>query len=214
MNVATRPVLAITLGDPAGIGAEVIIKALQHLEVFEQCRPLVIGDERILRRAAGWCQVQNLQVEAVESPADGQYRQGTVTLLDLHNADPAEVAPGKVAAPAGKAAVDYVLRACDLALAHEVEAVVTAPLNKEAMHLAGYTLSRPHRAVDRTDEGRAGQHASGGTRAARGPRQYACVAGRGDTESHGGACPGCDPVGSAILPRPWHRGTAHCRGRL
>ena len=63
--------------------------------------------------------------------------RNAITLLDLHNADPAQIAPGAVAAPAGKAAVEYVFRACDLALAGEVEAIVTAPLNKEAIHLAG-----------------------------------------------------------------------------
>jgi 4-hydroxy-L-threonine phosphate dehydrogenase PdxA len=68
----------------------------------------------------------------------GVYAPGTLPLLDLHNADPAEIAVGQVAPAAGRAAVEYVFRACDLALAGAVDGVVTAPLNKGAMHKAGF----------------------------------------------------------------------------
>ena len=133
----TRPLLAITLGDPAGIGPEIILKALAHEAVFERCRPLVIGDRRILDRAAEWVESE-LPIVDVASPAESLYRPGTVSLLDLHNADPAECPVGVESAPAGRAAVEYVLRAADLAMAGEVDAVVTAPLNKAAMHMAGF----------------------------------------------------------------------------
>jgi 4-phospho-D-threonate 3-dehydrogenase / 4-phospho-D-erythronate 3-dehydrogenase len=135
---STRPLLAITLGDPAGIGPEVTLKALQHEAVYAKARPLVVGDARILARAAAWVGGAPLKLEVVQSPAAGSYIPGTLTALDLHNADPALIAPGKISADAGKAAVEYVFAACDLALAGEVDAVVTAPLNKEAMHLGGY----------------------------------------------------------------------------
>ncbi|MCB0062450.1 MAG: 4-hydroxythreonine-4-phosphate dehydrogenase PdxA, partial [Caldilineaceae bacterium] len=74
----------------------------------------------------------------VDEAKAGRYTPGAITLMDLANADPALVAPGKLAAAAGNAAVEYVFRACDLALSGDVQAVVTAPLNKEAMHMAGY----------------------------------------------------------------------------
>ncbi|RIK34162.1 MAG: 4-hydroxythreonine-4-phosphate dehydrogenase PdxA [Chloroflexi bacterium] len=138
MNSSIRPLLAITLGDPAGIGPEIVVKALRHGKVYEQCRPLVIGDRRILARAASWLGVAAQAYEAVQTPATGSYTPGTITLLDLGNADPAEIQPGQVSAAAGRAAVAYVLTACDLALARKVDAVVTAPLNKEAMNLAGF----------------------------------------------------------------------------
>jgi 4-phospho-D-threonate 3-dehydrogenase / 4-phospho-D-erythronate 3-dehydrogenase len=133
-----RPLLAITLGDPAGIGPEVILKALQHEAVYEQCRPLVIGDQRILARAQPWLPNVALTFDPVAEPEQGRYTAGVVTLLDLHNADPAVIQPGRVSAEAGRAAVEYVLRACDLTMAGTTDAVVTAPLNKEAMNLAGY----------------------------------------------------------------------------
>ena len=132
-----RPLLALTIGDPAGIGPEVALKALQQGGLEARCRPLLIGDMRILQRAAGWLG-WTPSFQRVSAPWEGRYVPGEVVLLDLDNADPAACPPGKVGAAAGQAAVEYVCRACDLALAGEVEAVVTAPLNKEAMNLAGH----------------------------------------------------------------------------
>ena len=138
MDPSHRPLLAITLGDPAGVGPEIILKALAQPPVSEQCRPLIIGDRRILERAAPWVGQPSPRFDRVTDPADGAYAPGRITLLDLANADPAQIPVGQVSAAGGRAAVEYVLRACDLALAGEVDAVVTAPLNKEAMHRAGF----------------------------------------------------------------------------
>jgi 4-hydroxythreonine-4-phosphate dehydrogenase len=140
MTDAYRPILAITMGDPAGIGPEVILKALLHADVYERARPLVIGDRRTLERAAGWVGAEHLAYDVVDQPGDGQYRPGVVTLLDLQQAPPDGYAIGKVTAEAGRAAVECVFLACDLATAGVVDAVVTAPLNKAAMHLAGHTF--------------------------------------------------------------------------
>jgi 4-hydroxythreonine-4-phosphate dehydrogenase len=137
-EIAKRPLLAITMGDPAGIGPEVILKALRQGKVYEQARPLVVGDARILQRAQAWVGSSPLALEIVSKPEQGRYEAGTVTILDLRNADPALIPPGQISGVAGKAAVEYVFTACDLALAGDVDAVVTAPLNKEAMHLGGY----------------------------------------------------------------------------
>jgi 4-hydroxythreonine-4-phosphate dehydrogenase len=122
-----RPLLAITTGHPAGVGPEIILKALKHAEVFTVCRPLVIGDERIFRRAAGWLGGSPLEIEIVNTPGAGAYNAGVLSLLDLHNILPAECGIGQVSAAAGKAAVEYVYCACDLALQKEVDGIVTAP---------------------------------------------------------------------------------------
>src|SRR5215212_8393370 len=137
MSDDVLPVLAITMGDPAGIGPEIVLKALAHADIFARCRPLVIGDRCILERAAGWLGPIP-QFDVVVDPAHGTYQPGRVTLLDLENAAPDRIPVGEESAAAGVAAVAYVFRACDLAMAGEVDAVVTAPLNKAAMHLAGY----------------------------------------------------------------------------
>jgi 4-hydroxythreonine-4-phosphate dehydrogenase len=135
------PLLAITLGDPAGIGPEVLLKTLQHADVFTRCRPLVLGDRRILERAAPWVGATDLTYELVEDPAGGHYRAGSVTLLDMANAAPDACPIGQISAAAGRAAVEYVFRACDLAMAGVADAVVTAPLNKAAMNLAGFAYA-------------------------------------------------------------------------
>jgi 4-hydroxythreonine-4-phosphate dehydrogenase len=135
-----RPRLAITLGDPAGIGPEVVLKALLHEDVYDKADPLVIGDRRVLERTVAALDLP-LNIEAVSDVRGAAFRPGTVTVLDLENADPAAFAVGEESAVAGNAAVEYVFRACDLAMAGEVDAIVTAPLNKAAMNMAGYSYA-------------------------------------------------------------------------
>nr|MBA3413770.1 4-hydroxythreonine-4-phosphate dehydrogenase PdxA [Chloroflexia bacterium] len=137
-----RPLLAITQGDPAGIGPEVVLKALaRHPDLYDRCRPLVVGDRRILARAAPWVGAESLVLLPAADPRDGTFRPGSVDLIDLADADPAACPIGEERAAAGQAAVEAVFAACDLATAGAVDAVVTAPLNKAAMHLAGFAYA-------------------------------------------------------------------------
>ena len=137
------PLLGITLGDPAGIGPEVALKALQHADIYDWCNPFVIGDIRVLQRAAHNLGIANLQdlhcfnvITAPSRQLASSARQ--INVLDLANADPAACPIGKVSAAAGKAAVEYAFAGCDLALAGAIDGIVTAPLNKAAMNAAGY----------------------------------------------------------------------------
>jgi 4-phospho-D-threonate 3-dehydrogenase / 4-phospho-D-erythronate 3-dehydrogenase len=137
-QVEFRPILAITLGDPAGVGPEITLKALRRDDVYQRCRPLVIGDRRILQRAAEFIGTTALHLDVIHQPSAGRYAPGQITLIDLANATPENIPVGKVSAAAGRAAVEYVFTACDLAMEGRVDAVVTAPLNKAAMNMAGY----------------------------------------------------------------------------
>ncbi len=130
------PLIAITLGDVAGIGPEVVVKALALPEVWDVCRPLAIGDVRTLTEARLGVPIPPLRV--VTRFEDATFDVGTLTLLDLRNLDPADAPLGQISTEAGRAAVEYVLRATELAMSGAVDAVATAPLNKEAMHLAGF----------------------------------------------------------------------------
>ncbi len=105
---------------------------------MERCRPLVVGDARILERASCWLGCDPLAFERVTYPGEGVYHPGSVPILDMANLNVEACPVGQVTAASGKAAVEFVVRACDLALAHLVDAVVTAPLNKAAMNLAGF----------------------------------------------------------------------------
>ena len=191
----TRPILAITVGDPAGIGPEIILKALRHADVYERCRPLVVGDRRMLERAVPWVEAEGLAVEIVESPAEGSYKAGVVTVLDLADADPADVPIGIETAGGGAAAVSAVFRACDLAMAGEVDAVVTAPLNKAAMHMAGFTYpGHTELLAERTGAGKITMLADR-SESAGGACFDACWAGGGDPAGNDREGAGDDSVG-------------------
>ncbi|MDH7486742.1 MAG: 4-hydroxythreonine-4-phosphate dehydrogenase PdxA [Anaerolineae bacterium] len=132
-----RPIVAITMGDPAGVGPEIVIKALCHDIVHECCRPLVVGDSGVLKRALKLLGVA-MDLRLLSDVTQARFTPPEVELLDLHNVDWSRVQPGTVGAEAGRAATEYVIKATELALAGQVQAIATAPLNKEAMRLGGY----------------------------------------------------------------------------
>src|SRR5690606_3370664 len=131
-----RPIIAVTMGDAAGIGPEIIVKALANPEPYADARPFVIGDAARLRRAA---EITGARVDVVarERPADGAYEPGTIDCLDLALI-PADLPFGQLSPVAGDAAFRYLERAVRLAIDGEVAAICTAPLNKEALHAAGH----------------------------------------------------------------------------
>ncbi len=132
----TRPLLAITMGDPAGVGPEVIVKALEHSEVGQVCRPLVVGDARWMQDAARLVGSKRA-VRATQDVADAGARD-SIDVLDLANVDAARFERGQLSAAGGHAAYQYIERAVRLARDRQVAAIVTAPLNKEALHAAGH----------------------------------------------------------------------------
>ena len=132
-----RPVIAITMGDAAGIGPEIIVKALLSESIYGICRPLVVGEGIIIREAVKLVKRQ-LKLHAVKMAAEVKGQWGTIDLLDLHNLERGEVVSGQICAPCGRAAMEFIAEAARLALAGEVKALVTAPINKEATQQAGY----------------------------------------------------------------------------
>jgi len=133
----TRPLIAITMGDPAGIGAEVSLKALLEAEIYTMCRPLVVGTLGVLKQMRDVLQ-SGQHLHALRGPTEGRYTLGTVDVLDLAAEHPGPFPLGVAAKENGGAAVAYVEKAIALALAGEVDAIATAPLNKEAMRVAGF----------------------------------------------------------------------------
>jgi 4-hydroxythreonine-4-phosphate dehydrogenase len=130
-----KPILGITMGDACGIGPEIIARALADPEVYAWSRPVVIGDKAIMERAVAIVKT-GASCRAITHPAAGGERHGVIDVLDLDNL-PGDLPFAVVDARAGKAAYDYVAKAVECALAGEIQAIVTAPLNKEALHLAG-----------------------------------------------------------------------------
>jgi 4-hydroxythreonine-4-phosphate dehydrogenase len=134
----TRPIIAITMGDAAGVGPEIIMKCLAHADIYKRCRPIVIGDAARLARAGqivnSTLQIRSLTPEQFDQAA---YNYGTVDCIDLHLI-PVDLPFGQLSPIAGDAAFRYMQVAASLALAGKVGAICTAPLNKEALHAGGH----------------------------------------------------------------------------
>jgi 4-phospho-D-threonate 3-dehydrogenase / 4-phospho-D-erythronate 3-dehydrogenase len=130
------PIIGITMGDAAGVGPEVVMKALAHREVYAQCRPLVIGDAVQLERAGRLTGV-DLSVFKIVKPEQGKFKNGMVDCIDL-DLVPDGMPYGKVSAAAGEAAYRYIELAVKLALEGAIDAICTAPINKEALNAAGH----------------------------------------------------------------------------
>ena len=135
--MSQRPLVAITMGDPAGIGAEVTAKALQDPWVYEKCRPFVVGNASSMNSALDLIGGSG-RARVVHDVSDVIGKHGEVDVLDMENLDSSQIEYGVISPIAGKASVEWILRAGELAAAGEVAAISTAPINKEACSLAGY----------------------------------------------------------------------------
>jgi len=134
-----KPVLGITMGDPASIGPEVAVKALASAAIYERCNPLLVGDAEICRKTIEHYKL-NLQVNPVYSVADAKFESGIIDVYDL-GYDCAEIVTGQNSTAAGDAAFRSVVKVIELAMNKEIDATVTGPINKESIHLAGHFFS-------------------------------------------------------------------------
>ena len=134
-SASHKPRIAITMGDPAGIGPEIICKALSRAELWEICIPVIFGDRDWMTHTAKSLSLpmrfstMETETSSIHSPA----------LFQATSTDSSLIVEGKLSSEAGKAGVESVKSAVNAAIAGEVEAIVTAPLNKEAIRLAGYS---------------------------------------------------------------------------
>jgi 4-hydroxythreonine-4-phosphate dehydrogenase len=131
-----RPIILITMGDPTGVGPEVIVKSVVHPQVRERLRPLVIGDTRRLQKAVHLTGVK-LAVRTVRKPEDALFAPGSIDCLDL-DIVPSDLPFGRLSAVGGEAAYRFIAKAVEVAQSGFAGAICTAPLNKEALHAAGH----------------------------------------------------------------------------
>ncbi len=134
--MADLPLIAITMGDPAGVGPEIIVKALPREDISQICRPIVLGDVGLLRMVSKKIGARSFHVMA--NPGDISGDPGTIYVLPVSNLKESSVTPGKPTTEGGRAMVDYILRAVELTTSGEVAAMVTCPINKELMNQVGY----------------------------------------------------------------------------
>lgn len=131
-----KPLIAVPIGDVAGVGPEITVKALADSHCFRSARCVVIGDKNIIENAIK-ITGSTLIINVIEDPQDGDYSEGLLNLIDLKNIDMNTFEIGKVQAMCGRAAYEYIKKCVSFALARKVDAVATTPINKEALKLAG-----------------------------------------------------------------------------
>ena len=131
-----RPIVAITMGDAAGVGPEIIVKSLAHRALYETCRPLVVGDAGRLRKAIGTTGAA-VEVRVIAGVDEARFEAGVIDCRDLELI-PDDLPFGRLSPVAGDAAFRFIREATALASAGEVDAICTAPLNKEALHAGGH----------------------------------------------------------------------------
>src|SRR4051794_32646220 len=137
MHQTSRPILGISMGDPAGIGPEICAQALSRARVHELCRPLVIGDASVIRQAVNMVEAP-LEVRGITSVSQATFQRDVIDVYDLKNVDLPQLQLGKVSAMAGNAAFEAVRMVIKLAMSGDIAATVTAPIHKEALVLAGH----------------------------------------------------------------------------
>ena len=136
-----KPIIGITMGDPASIGPELTIKALSRYNIYERCAPVVIGDAAILDKAKEILGRKELRIHPVKDVKEALFAPGVIDVLDLGLVDPDKIKPGEVSAVAGEAAFQYVKKVIELAMDKKVAATVTNAISKEAINMAGHHYS-------------------------------------------------------------------------
>jgi len=131
-----RPIIGITMGDPAGIGAEIMVKALSKKEIYRKSKPVVIGSSCVIDDALKFIP-SNLKLNVIKNTEEIKGEFGIIDLIDLDNIKLDEFNYGKVSAKAGQASLEYIYKGIDLAMEGLVDAVVTGPIHKEAIKAAG-----------------------------------------------------------------------------
>lgn len=131
----SKPLIALTMGDPAGIGPEITVKCVASDEALSKADMVVTGDRGVLEKAIAITGVP-LKIKLIKDPSEGQYEKGILNLVDLSNVDLTKFAYGTVSAMCGQAAYDYIAKAIEFAMHRKVAAVATAPINKESLRAA------------------------------------------------------------------------------
>lgn len=131
-----KPLIAVPIGDPAGVGPEIVAKSVASGDVFEAADCVIVGDKTIIENAIKIVG-EDLTVHVISEPEEGDYRKGILNLIDLGNVDMAEFEFGKVNGMCGKAAYEYIAKCIELANKGKVDAVATTPINKESLRAGG-----------------------------------------------------------------------------
>ena len=137
LGVRGLPIIAITMGDPASIGPEIAVKALLQKNIHEICRPFVVGDANVFEQIISLLKLP-AKVNSIKRIADAKFELGAIDVFDLRITDINKLQFGKIDAMCGEASFQAVKKAIELAMAKEVDATVTGPINKKSINEAGH----------------------------------------------------------------------------
>ncbi|WP_409228822.1 4-hydroxythreonine-4-phosphate dehydrogenase PdxA [Gudongella sp. SC589] len=129
-----KPIIGVTMGDPAGVGPEIIAKALMDKGILELCRPVVVGSRAVMEEVLGICGL-DANINVLDEK-EFLYKDGSVNMINIDNVDMKSLIRGKVSGGCGRAAFEYIEKAVELALDGKVSAIATAPVNKESLRAA------------------------------------------------------------------------------
>jgi 4-hydroxythreonine-4-phosphate dehydrogenase len=127
-----KPIIAIPLGDPAGIGPEIVVKSLADEAVLREADCVVIGAKKVIEKAMEMTGTE-LNIHVIDTPKEGNYQEGTLNLIDLDNISPDDYEMGVISGKCGYASFEFIKKSIELANAHLVDAVATTPINKESL---------------------------------------------------------------------------------
>ncbi len=133
----TKPVLMVTMGDPAGIGPEILLKALANKSVYDSARIITVGSMNVLRSLLPMVGLEENALHGIENPEEAIFENGFINVIDLDNVDMNKFEFGKISGMCGRAAYEYIERSIELTRAGRAHAVVTAPINKESLKASG-----------------------------------------------------------------------------
>jgi len=132
----TLPIIGITMGDPVGIGPEILVKAFNDVHLHTICRPVVIGDSNIIIKARTLLGLTH-DINIITDPENGTYRFNTLDIMDISKLDMRSTSLSAATRVTGAAMQDYILKGIDLALSNRIAGLVTCPITKTALKLAG-----------------------------------------------------------------------------
>ncbi|MEB6062133.1 4-hydroxythreonine-4-phosphate dehydrogenase PdxA [Staphylococcus pseudoxylosus] len=130
-----RQIIAIPMGDAAGIGPEIAVKSLTNKDIYDVCKPVIVGDLDVIRKAVNITK-SDVEINNIDDPENGVYKIGTIDVIDLNNIDADNLVYGEVSEKCGEAAYEYIKKSVELAMDKKVSALATTPINKESLKAA------------------------------------------------------------------------------
>jgi len=127
-----KPIIGVPMGDPAGVGAEITVKALADEKLAQQCDVIVVGDKACMEQALKVCKL-TAKLHLIQDVTEAEFAPGVINLIDLHNVDMSQLKMGQVNGMCGRAAFEFIKKSVEMAMAHQVDAIATTPINKESL---------------------------------------------------------------------------------